>query len=92
MLTFLTYINSKPRNSSWQGAQIYRKPYRMSARQTEILETEVEKMIKLKVIEPGESDFTSPLILVEVPGKEARPCIDYSRLNEAIRTQYFPLP
>ncbi|GFX92396.1 retrovirus-related Pol polyprotein from transposon 17.6 [Trichonephila clavipes] len=38
-------------------------------------------MLELKIIEPGESDFTSPLILVEAQGKEARPCIDYrSRL------------
>lgn len=68
------------------------KPYRMSPRQTEILKTEVSKMLELGVIEVGESDFTSPLILVEVPGKEARPCIDYRRLNKVTRTQFFPLP
>ncbi|GBM77392.1 hypothetical protein AVEN_213854-1 [Araneus ventricosus] len=49
-------------------------------------------MIELKIVEPGESDFTSPLILVEVPGKDARPCINYRRLNKVTRTQYFPLP
>ncbi|XP_035209231.1 uncharacterized protein LOC118183738 [Stegodyphus dumicola] len=54
--------------------------------------TEVGKMIKLKVIELGESYFTSLLILVEVPGKETRPCIDYRRLNKTTRTQYFPFP
>ncbi|GFX27125.1 retrovirus-related Pol polyprotein from transposon 297 [Trichonephila clavipes] len=60
---------------------IVAKPYRMSPRQIEILKSEVNKMLELKIIEPGESDFTSPLILVEAQGKEARPCIDYrSRL------------
>ncbi|GFW69376.1 hypothetical protein TNCV_487251 [Trichonephila clavipes] len=49
-------------------------------------------MLELKIIEPGESDFTSPLILVEAQGKEARPCIDYRRLNKVTRTQFFPLP
>ncbi|GFY18402.1 hypothetical protein TNCV_2396311 [Trichonephila clavipes] len=44
---------------------IFAKPYRMSPRQIEILKSEVNKMIELKIIEPGESDFTSPLILVE---------------------------
>ncbi|GFV79030.1 hypothetical protein TNCV_3687371 [Trichonephila clavipes] len=43
-------------------------------------------------MEPGESDFTSPLILAEAQGKEARPCIDYGRLNKVTRTQFFPLP
>ncbi|GFV11030.1 retrovirus-related Pol polyprotein from transposon 17.6 [Trichonephila clavipes] len=49
-------------------------------------------MLELKIIEPGESDFSSPLILVEAQGKEARPCIDYRRLNKVTRTQLFPLP
>ncbi|GFT32973.1 hypothetical protein TNCV_149561 [Trichonephila clavipes] len=68
------------------------KPYRMSPRQIEILKSEVNKMLELKIIEPGESDFTSPLILVEAQGKEARPCIDYRRLNKVTRTQFFSLP
>ncbi|GFV85812.1 retrovirus-related Pol polyprotein from transposon 297 [Trichonephila clavipes] len=59
---------------------IVAKPYRMSPRQIEILKSEVNKMLELKIIEPGESDFTSPLILVEAQGKEARPCIDYRRV------------
>ncbi|GFT05794.1 retrovirus-related Pol polyprotein from transposon 17.6 [Trichonephila clavipes] len=71
---------------------IVAKPYRISPRQIEILKSEVHKMLELKIIEPGESDFTSPLILVEAQGKEARPCIDYRRLNKATRTQFFPLP
>ncbi|GFY33589.1 retrovirus-related Pol polyprotein from transposon 412 [Trichonephila clavipes] len=71
---------------------IVAKPYRMSPRQIEILKSEVNKMLELKIIEPGESDFTSPLILVEAQGKEARPCIDCRRLNKVTRTQFFPLP
>ncbi|GFV92613.1 retrovirus-related Pol polyprotein from transposon 412 [Trichonephila clavipes] len=71
---------------------IVSKPYRMSSRQIEILKSEVNKMFELKIIEPGESDFTFPLILVEAQGKEARPCIDYRRLNKVTRTQFFPLP
>ncbi|GFT21156.1 hypothetical protein TNCV_2582341 [Trichonephila clavipes] len=71
---------------------IVAKPYRMSPRQIEILKSEVNKMLELKIIEPGESDFTSPLILVEAQGKESRPCIDYRRLNKVTRTQFFPLP
>ncbi|GFW81692.1 retrovirus-related Pol polyprotein from transposon 17.6 [Trichonephila clavipes] len=64
----------------------------MSPRQIEILKSEVNKMLELKIIEPRESDFTSPLILVEAQGNEARPCIDYRRLNKVTRTQFFPLP
>ncbi|GFR26832.1 retrovirus-related Pol polyprotein from transposon 412 [Trichonephila clavata] len=70
---------------------IIAKPYRMSPRQIEILKTEVNKMLEFKIIKPGEYDFTSPLILVEVPGKEARPFTDYRMLNTVNRTQFFPL-
>ncbi|GFV57069.1 retrovirus-related Pol polyprotein from transposon 17.6 [Trichonephila clavipes] len=68
------------------------KPYRMSHRQNEILKNEINRMLKLGIIEVGESDYISPMILVEVPGKEPRPCIDYRKLNGIIRTEYFPLP
>lgn len=68
------------------------KPYRASHRQNEILKTEIQRMLDLRIIKIGESDYTSPMILVEVPGKDPRPCVDYRRLNEIIRTEFFPLP
>ncbi|GFX04046.1 hypothetical protein TNCV_4679491 [Trichonephila clavipes] len=51
-------------------------------------------MLKLGIIEVGESDYMASMILVEVAGKEPRPCIDYRKLNGTIRTEYiyFPLP
>ncbi|XP_064474611.1 uncharacterized protein LOC135388765 isoform X1 [Ornithodoros turicata] len=68
------------------------KPYRMAPRQKAILETEIKKMLDLGVIEPGESDYASPLILVEAPGKDPRPCIDYRKLNAITRDQIYPIP
>lgn len=68
------------------------KPYRVSPRQREIMEREVKRMLDLGVIEPAESDYTSPLILVEVPGKEPRPCVDYRRLNLVTKDQTYPIP
>lgn len=64
----------------------------MSPRQNEILQLEIQKMLQYKIIEPGESDYTSPMILVESPGRDPRPCINYRKLNEITKTQYFPLP
>ncbi|GFV97485.1 retrovirus-related Pol polyprotein from transposon 297 [Trichonephila clavipes] len=42
------------------------KPYRMSDRQNEILKSEINRMLKLGIIEVGESDYMSPMILVEL--------------------------
>ncbi|GBM70688.1 Transposon Ty3-G Gag-Pol polyprotein [Araneus ventricosus] len=64
----------------------------MSPRQTEILKTEIDKMLKHKITEIGDSDCTSPMILVEVARKDSRPCIDYRKLNKITKTQFFPLP
>ncbi|GFV05394.1 retrovirus-related Pol polyprotein from transposon 17.6 [Trichonephila clavipes] len=64
----------------------------MSHRQNEILKNEINRILKLGIIEVGESDYLSPMILVEVAGKEPRPHIDYRKLNGIIRTEYFPLP
>ncbi|GBL74285.1 Transposon Ty3-I Gag-Pol polyprotein [Araneus ventricosus] len=49
-------------------------------------------MLDLKIVEVGESDYTSPMILVEASGKNTRPCVDYRRLNEVTRTEFSPLP
>ncbi|GFY52475.1 retrovirus-related Pol polyprotein from transposon 297 [Trichonephila inaurata madagascariensis] len=67
------------------------KPYRISARQTDLLQ-EIRKMLEYQLIEIGESDDASPMILFETPGRDPRPCIDYRKLNEVIRTQFYPLP
>ncbi|GFW48667.1 retrovirus-related Pol polyprotein from transposon 17.6 [Trichonephila clavipes] len=66
------------------------KPYRMSPRQINILREEIKRLLELGVIEIGQSDYTSPLILVESPNKDPRPCVDYRRLNEINRAEFFP--
>ncbi|GFU09104.1 hypothetical protein TNCV_1319481 [Trichonephila clavipes] len=68
------------------------KPYRMSPRQINILREEIKRLLELGVIEIGQSDYTSPLILVESPNKDPRPCVDYRRLDEITRAEFFPLP
>ncbi|GBN10354.1 Retrovirus-related Pol polyprotein from transposon 297 [Araneus ventricosus] len=75
-----------------ENTPIQCKPYRISPRQTEILKTEIDKMLKHKIIEIGDSDYTSPKILVEVAGGDSRPCIDYRKLNKITKTQFFPIP
>lgn len=68
------------------------KAYRLSPSQRVIIEKEVQKMLDFGIIEPGESDFTSPIFLVEAPGKDPRPCIDYRKLNAITKDQPYPIP
>ena len=68
------------------------RPYRVSPRQREILESELQRMLELGLIVPSDSEYASPLILVEAQGKNPRPCIDYRRLNAITRDQNYPIP
>ncbi|GFY00059.1 hypothetical protein TNCV_1341571 [Trichonephila clavipes] len=68
------------------------KPYRMTNRQNEILKAEIERILKYKIIEPGPFEYTSPMILVETPGRDPRPCIDYRKLNEMTHSEFYPIP
>ncbi|GBM95262.1 Transposon Ty3-I Gag-Pol polyprotein [Araneus ventricosus] len=63
----------------------------MSQRQNKILKGEIKRMLHLNIIEMGQSDYASPMILVESTGKDPRQCIDYRLLNANVRTQFFPL-
>ncbi|XP_064470077.1 uncharacterized protein LOC135384822 [Ornithodoros turicata] len=68
------------------------RSYRISPRQESIMRKEIQRMLDLKIIEAGESDYASPMIIVEAPGKEPRPCIDYRKLNAVTSTQVYPIP
>ncbi|GBM85126.1 Retrovirus-related Pol polyprotein from transposon gypsy [Araneus ventricosus] len=46
------------------------KPYRTSQRQNEILKGEIKRMLDLNIIEIGQSDYASPMILVESTGRD----------------------
>lgn len=56
------------------------------------MKTEIKRMLELDVIEACESDYISPFILVEVPGNDPRPCIDYPKLNLITRDQTYAIP
>lgn len=68
------------------------KAYRVSPKQSEIMKAEINRMLEMSVIREGYSEYCSPLMLVEVPGKEPRPCVDYRRLNAITKDQVYPLP
>ena len=59
--------------------------------------TEIERMLKLKIIQPSQSEWGSPCILVRKPpekGKLQPPrfVVDYHRLNSVTQGDGYPLP
>jgi len=68
------------------------KCYRLSPRQRDISKKKFKKTLKLGVIVEGTSEVLSPMILVEVAGKDPRPCVDYRQLHAITKSYAEPLP
>jgi hypothetical protein len=60
---------------------VHSQPYRAKARAREAESSEVQRMLKAKVIKPTTSEWASPVVLVPKPDGSMRFCIDHRRLN-----------
>ncbi|CAG2243576.1 unnamed protein product [Mytilus edulis] len=67
-------------------------PRRISPKQKEIVEKELESMLKKGVIEPSNSSWSSPICLVKKKDQVSwRFCIDYRRVNSLCSPSGYPL-
>ena len=56
------------------------------------LEVELDKLLKIKCIEPANSPYASPLVLVRKPDGNLRVCVDYRSVNKDTIPDRYPLP
>ena len=57
------------------------RPYRYSPQKMDIIDEQVQMLLKLGIIEPSESAWRSPLVVVQKKDGHARLCTDYRVLN-----------
>ncbi len=71
---------------------IKQNPYRFSEVQKAEVEKQVSEMIRLGVIVPAVTGWSSPVTLAPKRDGTWRFCIDYRRLNDITRKDSFPIP
>ena len=49
-------------------------------------------MLEIGATERGQSEWSSPVVLVPKPDQTVRPCIDYRKVNQVTRADAFPIP
>ena len=71
---------------------IKQHPYRVYPKKQEIIKKEVEYMLKNDLIEPSNSEWSSPVVLVGKPDGSHRLCVDYRKVNSVTKGDSYPLP
>ena len=67
-------------------------PYRMNPVKQQYLREEVQYLLDNDFIEPSQSEWSSPCILVPKPDGTFRMCTDYRKVNSVTKTDTFPIP
>ena len=71
---------------------IKQHPYRMNPMKQQCLKEEVTYLLENDFIEPSQSNYSSPCILVPKQNGTYRMCTDYRKVNNVTKTDSFPIP
>ena len=56
------------------------------------IKEEIERMLESNIIQPSESPWASPVVLVRKKNGKLRFCVDYRKLNHVTKKDAYPLP
>ena len=73
------------------SAPIKQHPYRVSPMKKELLDKEVQYMLKNDIIEESQSNWSSPCILVPKHDGGFRFCTDFRKVNDKTKSDSFPI-
>ena len=67
-------------------------PYRMNPTKQKYLKEDIRYLLDNDFIEPSQSEWSSPCILVPEPDGSYRMCTDYRKVNNLSKIDTFPIP
>ncbi|GFW23684.1 retrovirus-related Pol polyprotein from transposon 297 [Trichonephila clavipes] len=85
--------NVKHRIFTGDHAPINQRAYRVSPTERRIIHEEIQKMLDEGIVQPSESPWSSPIVLVRKKKDGSwRFCVDYRKLNSVTKKDVYPLP
>ena len=75
-----------------RASAVKQHPYRVNPIKLEKLRQEVQYMLDKDIIEPSQSSWASPCVLVPKPDGSIRYCTNYRKVNFLSKTDSFPIP
>ena len=71
---------------------VRRKPYPIPHSLRQKVQDEIDSMMKMDLVEPSDSPYASPLVIVKKPDGADRYCVDFRLLNAKSRFDAEPIP
>jgi hypothetical protein len=75
-----------------EAAPVHSKPYRVSQKERDVIQAQVQEMLEHDIIRPSKSCWSSPVVLVKKKDNSYRFCVDYRKLNAVTKRDVYPLP
>jgi len=68
------------------------RPYRMAPSEQETAKKIIDNLLECNIIRESNSEYASPMLLVNKKDRDARLCVNYQRLNKQTVKDSHPLP